>query len=130
MFVRTNRFRHGAQYVQEKTLRLDPPTGSTTAIVAAARRGLRLIYREGYAYAKAGVLLSGIDLPDAQQGRLFGAADSRWEHIEQSVAHLTAVYGRRVLHTLASGGEHDWAMRQDHLSPRYTTSWKDLPMAR
>ncbi len=130
VFVRTNRFRHDLQYAREVTLRLDPPTGSSTEIVAAAQRGLRIIFREGYSYAKAGVLLSGIDLPEALQQNLFISRDDRRQRLELAVQQLKSNYGRRVIHTLSSGGEHSWAMRQEYLSPRYTTNWKELPMVR
>ncbi len=125
--IRTHRFKEQKQYVNSMTIRLDPPSRYPPDIIAAAQRGLDRIYREGFAYAKAGVYLTGIDLPESRQLNLFCREDPRKAAVEQAVSDIHGRYGRRSIHTLGSGGTHQWAMRQNLLSPRYTTRWEELP---
>ncbi len=125
--IRTNRFREEPQYVNSITLRLDPPTCYPPDIIAAAQKGLTEIFCPGFGYAKAGVFLTGIDLPESRQGSLFREADARKEAVSRIVGEVQAKYGRRGIHTLSSGGDHGWAMHRGHLSPRYTTCWEELP---
>jgi DNA polymerase V len=51
----------------------------------------------------------------------------------QAFDQLNDRFGRGTVHlgsTGASDGPRRWAMRQEHLSPQYTTRWSDLPWAR
>jgi len=41
---------------------------------------------------------------------------------------INSRYGKGALHIAASGGTKKWAMRQQYLSPAYTTRWADLPV--
>ena len=133
VFVMTNRFSTTRPfYSQSATLRLAYPTDFTPDLIRAAVQLLERIYRPGFRYQKCGVMLTDLspaayhrrDLFDtrdqARQARLMGALDC-----------LNADYGARTVHVGNLGGSRPaWAMRQACRSPRYTTRWRELPVAR
>jgi DNA polymerase V len=72
VFIKTNRFREDQeQYSNARTLAFDEPTDDLIRVVKNAKSLLRSIYRKGYAYKKAGVLLIDLIPKGAQQGLLF-----------------------------------------------------------
>jgi DNA polymerase V len=56
----TNEFKEGRQYSNALTLKLPIVTDSTAGLIKSALQGIRAIYRDGYLYKKAGVLLTGL----------------------------------------------------------------------
>lgn len=81
-FMYTNRFREDqAQYFPSATIRLNVAASSTQEIVGAALKAFRTIFRDGYKYKKAGVVVSGITSSDAVQASLFDHdGDMREKH--------------------------------------------------
>ena len=73
VFLMTNRFRTDlAQYNPSATVTLDVAASSSPEIISAALKAFRMIYRPGYQYKKAGVIVDGIVDKDAVQGVIFG----------------------------------------------------------
>lgn len=127
VFIRTNRYRDLPQYANHSTVSLEPPTDYPPEIIAAAQRGLTGIFRSGYEYSKAGIYLSGIDKPESRTPLLFPGDESRQKDLSRSVRGIRDRFGRRSIHVLRTAGTRDWSMRREHLSPRYTTCWEELP---
>ncbi len=127
VFLRTNHYRDLPQYANQSTVSLEPPTDYVPDIIAAAQRGLSRIFRSGYEYAKAGVYLSGIDMPESRTPLLFSGHEKRRKRLSRTVQEVKKRYGKRSIHTLRSAGSCEWSMRRDFLSPRYTTCWDELP---
>ena len=76
-FLRTNRFRNDlAQYCPEVTVTLPVAANSTYEIVSASLRALKMIFRPGYQYKKAGVVVDGIVDYGSVQGVIFDFDDS------------------------------------------------------
>ena len=132
VFLVTNRFRTDQpQYSNSVSLKLAIPSDATDTLIACALTGLRRIYRRGYAYKKAGVML--MDLTSA-----VGAAPCLFPELQQPQSSpLDATldvanrrYGARTLQYAALGFKHPWAMQREHCSPRYTTCWSELPVAK
>ena len=72
VFLNTNPFREDlAQYWNSREMRLVTPTNSTIEIVKAASEVLKSIYRQGFRYKKAGVILMGITEGTPLQTDLF-----------------------------------------------------------
>ncbi|MEO8120880.1 MAG: DUF4113 domain-containing protein [Rhodoferax sp.] len=102
VFIRTSPFRaDDLQYSGSVTVPLIRPTADTAALVTAAIAGLRSIYRKGYRYAKAGVMLVELQGQDVRQGELDFGGDGagEWCGIEGGTAGVVdsspAVMGRR-----------------------------------
>lgn len=132
VFVETNSFREGPQYSNTATIGLPEPSDYTPRLIAAAREGLARIFRPGYPYKRCGVLLSGL-VPAAAAQRDCFAAEERPAYggaLMRALDGLNARWGRGTLTYAAAGVARPWRMRQLRLSPRYTTQWDDLPVAK
>lgn len=132
VFIHTNFFREkDAQYSNGVTVPLVAPSDDNRALAAVALHGLDAIYREGYQYKKAGVMLMDIRPNTVSQGALFDPQPCRDRSV-RVMAALDAVnsrYGRDTLQLGSAGLVHRWAMRSDHKTPCYTTRWNELPKA-
>ncbi len=87
------------------------------------------IWKEGYRYAKAGVMLSDFCDKDKVQLDLF-AEPSVQVGNDGLMAAIDAI-NMSGSGKVWFGGQHpkqDSFMRRAHLSPAYTTRWEDLPV--
>lgn len=128
VYIRTNIFKpETPQYQRAVTVPLPDATADTRVLTAWALRVLRRIYRAGYGYHKAGVMLADIVPRLSQQYSLFNAGAPRAEALMRVVDGINQRYGRGSLRLAAEGIEQDWRMRRGNLSPGYTTDWRGLP---
>jgi DNA polymerase V len=134
VFIQTNRFKDGEpQYSNTGERRLPVATSYTPELIRAAQTALQAIYRPGFRYKKAGVLLAGIEPENARQLSLLAAQpadEARRAGLMRTVDALNARYGRGTMAYAAGGVEPGWRMQRGMLSPRYTTAWEDIPVAR
>jgi DNA polymerase V len=139
VFIATSPFRqHDKQHSPSLTVPLVGTSADTRVIVATAVRALQGIYRTGFNYAKAGVMLVDLRPSGQQQADLFGptatpqpgAGASR---LMGAIDSLNRRFGRGAV-TLASAvhqvrnGDHGG--RQDRRSARYTTRLNEIATAR
>lgn len=129
--IRTNIFKPEVpQYQQALTVPLPGPTDDTRELIRWAIRILRRVFRAGYGYHKAGIMLLDLVPRERRQQSLFA---SRAEEggssyaLMQALDDINARYGRRTVQFAAEGVTRTWQMRRDRLSPRYTTRWEELP---
>jgi DNA polymerase V len=139
VFVRTSPFRKDAQYSRSIVLPLLRPSADTGVIVHAAVTGLQAIYRPGYKYAKAGVMLLDLQPDSVLQGELdLGDAGTLDEQAEKSrlmmaLDTINQRYGKGTMKVASAGLDGDrrvWSMKQERRTPAYTTNWADIPVAR
>lgn len=127
------------QYHPSLTVRLVTPSQDTFVLGLAARRGLEQLYKRGYRYQKAGVML--LELTPLRTGpvSLFqenGTARSEGRsQLLQVMDTINREMGRGTLWTAAQGQarierETRWRMKRERLSPAYTTRWEALPKVR
>jgi DNA polymerase V len=128
VFVETNGFRpQDAQYYASQTVTLPSASADTAKIIRAALSGLAAIWRDGFRYKKAGVMLLDLMPAVSASAGLFDKPDD-----EKSIARMrtmdriNARYGRDTLILGATGRRRAWKLRRDFLSPCYTTKWEDL----
>jgi DNA polymerase V len=127
VFMRTNEFNNDPKYSNSVTFEIEP-TADSFALIAAATRAAWSMWREGYRYFKAGVILidlySSNDLP---VGDLFASRDP-----EKSKSLMTAIdaingrFGRGVARPGGLVQQTGWSMRRGNLSPCYTTRIADI----
>lgn len=136
-FIRTSPFRlQDKQYSRSVVVPLPRPSADSQAIVHAALTGLQAIYRPGYRYAKAGVMLMDLSPADrCQQELLLNETESPADRsaLMQVLDGMNRRYGRGTvqLGTAGLGGnERSWTMRQERRTPRYTTDWEGLAVVR
>lgn len=132
VFIQTNPFREqDPQYGGGITVPLPNASSDTRLLVRAALFGLKRIYRRGYAYKKAGVMLLGINDARAAQGSLlreYGTGDGS-ERLMKAMDAINSRYGRDTVSVFSASGPRRWAMRREMMSPCYTTRWSDVPVA-
>ena len=87
-------------------------------------RGLRALYRPGYCYKKAGIMLLELRVV---QGGLFDPPDTvRSRARMRAIDALNRRFGRDTVSFAAAGYRRAWGLRRDFISPRFTTNWGEL----
>jgi len=127
--ISTARHANEPQYSNTASCVCDYPTSDTRDIIESALRGLSTIWRDGYRYAKAGVMLGDFYQSGVAQFDMFSEQQPR-ANADALMAALDAINrsGRGKVF-FAGQGEQDsaWQMKREMLSPRYTTRLKDIP---
>ncbi|MDH2069467.1 translesion error-prone DNA polymerase V subunit UmuC [Pantoea sp. GD03673] len=127
--IATARHANEPQYSNTASCVCDYPTSDTRDIIESALRGLSTIWRNGYRYAKAGVMLGDFYQSGVTQFDMFSEQQPR-ANADALMAALDAINrsGRGKVF-FAGQGEQDsaWQMKREMLSPRYTTRLKDIP---
>jgi len=131
VWLNTNPFKEGAvQYHPSKAVSFVIPTTDTRQVLAAAQGLLRSMYRKGYRYKKGGIGLLDLSPTTVCQGDLFAgvSADPRSLKLMEVLDRANGKFGRGTLGFGSSGWRKapQWQMRQQHLSPAYTSRWDQL----
>ncbi|MBN2189191.1 MAG: Y-family DNA polymerase, partial [Chitinispirillaceae bacterium] len=128
VFIHTNRHRRDLpQYAKNRVVRLPVASNSDFELCRCAKDALKDIFKAGYRYKKAGVMVSGIVPEENVQMSLFDTADrERQSRALRSMDRLNAVYGRDTVRVAAQGFGRKWKLRQERRSPCYTTRMEDL----
>lgn len=131
VYIRTSPYRDiNHQYENGVDLPLHTPTNNTLRLVEAALQALRQIYRPGYDYMKAGITLRALATAQTQQLDMFHTSDTHEKAVRlmQTMDSINRKMGRATI-KLASEGVQEkqpWRMKQEMMSPHYTTCWDDL----
>ena len=133
IFVQTNPHKpFEPQHHQSITVVLSDPSDNTLTLTSAALKGLKQIYKTGFKYKKAGVILNLLaDKPTMQQS-LFDDIEVKGKSagLMKAMDSINSRFGNAAIKTAASGTKQDWQMRSGNRSPNYTTQWDELPVAR
>lgn len=133
VFIHTSPFRHqDRQYANSITVPLVRATSNTILLVSAAVRGLRAIFKPGYRYAKAGVMLLDLVVNCSEQGELdFGCLAEPYGSLMTTIDRINNRFGKGTVHVASAGVEkREWEMKQLLRTPQYTTRWSDVPIVR
>lgn len=130
VFLQTNAFRlNELQHQASHSCSFVTPTQDTRQIIAGAKYCIRKMYRPGYAYHKAGIVLMDLSHEVVVQTDLLSPQDSsKAIGLMKTVDSINALFGSNTLHFAAQGIQRPWQMRKDHRTPRYTTRWDELPV--
>ena len=127
VFINTNRFSNEPQYGNSVTYELAYSTDSTKELLEWALKGLRRIYRPGYRYKKAGVMLNQLVPADQLSGRFFGdAAFERSRRVLKAVDEINRRHGRDTVRFGVAQPKGRWQTKCLKRSPCYTTRLKDV----
>ena len=125
----TNEFKEGPQYSNALTLTLPIVTDSTADLIGSALQGIRAIYRDGYRYKKAGVMLTGLVPASQTQADLFDEQDRRKsKRLMSALDSINDRWGAGTLHYASNGFTKAWKTQFHRRSPAYTTDWDALPV--
>ncbi len=131
LFIRTDPF---AQDLPQKSVSgsatFHRPTSDTRDITAAVLRIFERIWRYGYGWRKAGVLLLDLAPPGSAPASLFDVMEAPDDGLMQAIDRINDRYGRGTARLGLAQKDAEWRMRRENLSPSFTTRWGDIPAAK
>ena len=128
IFLRTNKHRkQDRQYHASLSTSLKHPSADTRDIGHAALHLLKKIYKPGFNYSKAGVLLTALTPKEGRQFNLLSQPRIKSDELMDAIDKINFINGKETIRFAASGVHRKWKMNQNNLSPAYTTRWSDLP---
>lgn len=130
VFITTKNYGQGPHYTGATGGRLEAATHHTPTLIKAALKCLGRIYRPGFGYRKAGVILSNLVPHVPEQGHLFLTRNPDDENLMAVLDAVNSRYGAGTLFVARCGVRRCWAMQRQHTSPCYTTRWSDLPLVK
>lgn len=130
-FLYTNRFREDKpQDFPDATIRLDMPASSTQEVVSAALKALNLIWKPGFEYKKAGVVVFDIVNRDERQLTLFetdSAKKEKQDVLSQVMDNVNVSSGQSVLRVATQRpGHYADGIRREHASRLFSTDWDSI----
>jgi len=127
VFVHTNSHRkEQAQYSRNIMVKAVYPTNSSIDLVRLATAGLKKIYKEGYHYKKAGVIVMGLTPEHTKQFTLFNEDHPKHPVLMQTIDRLNQKIGKQKIKLACQDLGRTWKMNQEKLSPRYTTNLSEI----
>jgi len=131
VFVRTSPFqRDYGYYSNAKTIDFPIATNNSIETVKTAVSILESIFKNGYRYQKAGVMLTGLRNDDGRKNLFSSEKDEKIKSLMRSIDNTNYRYGRSTL-SLASAGVHKkWNMRRQYSSKIDTADFYCLPTIR
>lgn len=131
LYIRTNPHKSDESYYSNsRTAQLPYPSSYTPDFVDLALKLLDEIYLPGKKYKKAGVFLTGIVPADLVQQKLFHKySDDRIkvnDNLMKCLDKINNSFGKRTLRLASEGFDRKWYMKQNALSPRYTSDWDEI----
>ena len=127
VFIQTNRHRLDLpQYNRNIVINLPFPTNSSIEISNFALQALSIIFREGYLYKRAGVIVQDFTDENTPQISIFENSDERHKKLMQSIDKVNAMFGQQKVRLGSQDPKRVWKMKQEKLSPNYTTKLSDV----
>lgn len=127
VFIHTNGFRKDLpQYGRNIVVNTLCPTNSSIEITKYAIQGLKHIFQPGYHYKKAGVIVMGLTPTNQKQLSLFKETNTKHQPLMQIIDRLNKAYGNNKIKFASQSLDRQWKMKQERLSPRYTTNINDI----
>jgi DNA polymerase V len=127
VFVHTNGFKPDMpQYSRNVVVKLPYPTNSDIELAKFAARGLSYIFRKGFHYKKAGVVVMDLVPENERQMTIFEKPNLKHLSLMKAVDKLNAALGQQKIKLASQDLGRTWKMRQEKLSPRYTTRLNEV----
>jgi DNA polymerase V len=131
VFVRTSPFQSRfGYYSNSKTIDFAISTNNSIEIVKTALVALDSIFKNGYRYQKAGVMLTGLSNEDGSKNLFSSEKDEKIKGLMKSIDNTNYRYGRSTLSLASAGVQKRWNMRREHSSKIDTADFYLLPTIR
>ena len=136
VFVHTNRFRPDLpSYSKRLVIPLPHPTDDSRELIKAAMAGLERIFKKGIWYQKCGIMLMDLCDHDNEQLGLLAEPISdekraRNEKLMATLDKLNREHGKNTVRIGMPRKQNAWELRCEHRTPRYTTRWDELAVAK
>lgn len=127
LFIHTNGFnKDQPQYSRSIVVKLPYATNSSITLSRFALKGLEAIYKKGFHFKKAGVIVMELTPENVKQLDLFLDEDPKHQILMQAIDTINNNLGKKKLKLASQDLGRTWKMRQEKLSKRYTTNWNEL----
>ena len=127
VFLKSNRFSKHQPYEKEnKTVILSYPTDSSLTIAKAATEAVKTIFKKGVQYKKAGVIVSGLVPNDNYQLNLFLHENPKHKPLMAAIDKLNGKFKSDKLKLGNQDLQRTWKMKQERLSPKFTTNINEV----
>ena len=131
VFVRTSPFqRNFGYYSNSKTVDFPIATNNSIETVKVAMVILDSIFKNGYRYQKAGVMLTGLSNADGKKNLFSSEKDEKINSLMRSIDNTNYKYGRSTLSLASAGVQKRWNMRRQYSSKIDTADFYCLPTIR
>ena len=128
VFMQTSPFGDGPSHSVSKTLQFPETTADTLDLVRAAKQGAAGIFKPGYRYAKAGIIMEDLVEAGSAPRALFEQRDrEKSASLMEALDAINQKYGRGTVAPAAIGKKRDWQTKFEMRSPEYTTCLADIP---
>lgn len=127
VFIQTNYLANDqSQYSRSITINTGFPTNSTIELNQAAQKGLKEIYKAGYSYKRAGVVVMGLTPNDETQLNLFNTSNPKHQPLMSVIDKMNLSFGDNKVKFGVQSLGRQWKMKQERLSPKFSTKLKDV----
>lgn len=109
-----------------KMITLTYPTDSSLIISSEAVRAVTHIFKKGIKYKRAGVIVMVLVPTNNHQLQLFENENPKHKPLMHTIDKLNEKYADYKIKLGNQDLKRTWKMRQERLSPRYTTNIKDV----
>tara|TARA_B100000575_G_scaffold247591_1_gene213104 strand:+ start:734 stop:1912 length:1179 start_codon:yes stop_codon:yes gene_type:complete len=129
VFIRTSPFDRNKKYYSNSiTIELPVSSNNSLELVKTATKALEKIYKYGYFYQKAGVILSKLkESSEKEFNLLTPILENKSKTLMKAIDFTNAKYGRNAISIAQAGIKNDWKMRREHSSRIDTASFDLLP---
>ena len=129
VFIRTSPFDKNRKYYSNSiTIDLPIATDNSLELVKVSISGLKKIYKYGYFYQKAGIVLSKLKEQSEKEFNLFAPImENKSQTLMKAIDFTNAKYGRNAISIAQAGINKSWKMRREHSSKIDTASFDFLP---
>jgi len=129
IYIRTSPFDKNRKYYSNSTtIDLPVATSNSLELVKTAINGLKKIYKYGYFYQKAGIVLSKLrEASENEFNLLAPIMENKSQTLMKAIDFTNAKYGRNAVSIAQAGINNSWKMRREHSSKIDTASFDFLP---
>lgn len=126
ILLRSNSFREDLkQHYATKVISLPYPTNSSLVLSNYAIKAIESVFKKGIAYKKAGIILTGLVPSNNYQLNIFDWENSNHQPLMNAIDKINYKFSNKI--KLANQDlKKTWKMKQDYLSPNYTTNLQDI----
>ena len=114
------------QHRVSKTVVFPYPTDSTLTISKSAVKAVTTIFKEGIKYKRAGVIVTGLVPSDNYQLNMFEGENPKHKPLMKAIDKLNKTFKSDKVKLANQDLKRTWKMRQERLSPKYTTNINEI----
>jgi DNA polymerase V len=130
VFISTSRFNKKKYYSNSTTRKLPQPTSFTPELILAVEQGLSHIFKQGYLYKKAGIILWGlVQCKNVQLTLQEGGVQMRTKKnnsFMQAIDAINTKWGNQTIKTASEVLPSSLRVTSSSKSQQFTTSWQEL----